>query len=423
MQELSGTSIGRYRLRHRIAEGGMSEVYLAQDRKTAQEVAIKLVRANDDYYTRFQREVRAIDGLHHEHILPALDYGEYESWLYLVTPYVAQGTLDAYLAAGPLSCEEASKILQQLADALQFAHEHGIIHRDIKPSNVLLAEGMHVYLADFGLVKSGKEQQSLTQTGFMVGTPAYIAPEMMDGSVTPACDIYALGVLLYQMLTGRLPFQADTPVAVVWKHVYEKPAPPSTLNPTLSPAIDDVILRSLEKDPDKRFGTPRELAVAYQKALHDPVDSDPHAITEPLTMHQMAAAMMPATIATVQKKKKKVTLLTAGLAAGLCTTVLLFGIFTYGLQHQSSYSSTTPDRPVPTSTSPHRVSTPSTSANREQTQDRDDDSQGQGRQGQVQPSQSASTNSPAARPAPSIAKPAPPKPGNGNGPGKKNKDK
>ena len=414
MQELSGTTIGRYSLRRRIAGSAMSEVYLAQDRKTTQEVAIKLVHANDDYYARFQREVRAIDGLRHEHILPALDYGEYESWLYLVTPYIAQGTLDARLTAGPLSCEEANEILQQLADALQFAHEHGIIHRDIKPSNVLLAEGRHVYLADFGLVKSGKEQQSLTQTGFMVGTPAYMAPEMMNDSVSSASDIYALGVLLYQMLTGQLPFQADTPVAVVWKHVCEKPVPPSRLNPALSPAIDDVVLRALEKDPDKRFGTPRELAVAYQKALHDP-----HATTEPLTMNQISVVVMPATIATVQKKKKKV----AWLAASLCAAVLLFGIFTYGLQHQSSYGSTIPDRPVPTSTSPHQVNTPSTGASGEQAQDGNDDSQGQGRQGQVQPSQSGAANSPDARPIPQDARPAPSKPGNDNGPGKKNKNK
>ena len=400
MQELSGTTIGRYCLHRRIAKGGMSEVYLAYDSKTTQEVAIKLVRANDDYYARFQREVRAISALRHEHILPALDYGEYEAWLYLVTPYIAQGTLDERLTTGPLSCDEANEILRQLADALQFAHEHGIVHRDIKPSNVLLAEGMHVYLADFGLVKGGKEEQSLTQTGFLIGTPAYMAPEMMDDSVTPASDIYALGVLLYQMLAGQLPFQADTPVAVVWKHVHKEPAPPSTLNPALSPAIDNVILRALEKDPDKRFGTPRELAAAYQRALHDP-----NAITESLTMNRVAAVVVPAAIATVQKGKKKVTLLTAGL----CIAVLLFGIFIYGLQYQPSYSSTTPDRLVPMSTSPHQVSAPSTGANEERTQDGKD-----GAQGQVRPSQRGSTSSPA-------AKPAPPKPGNDNGPGKKNK--
>lgn len=409
MQELSGTTIGRYRLQRRIAEGGMSDVYLAHDRKAGRDVAVKLVHANDDYYARFQREVRAINALRHEHILPALDYGEYESWLYLVTPYIAQGTLDARLAAGPLSCEEANKILQQLADALQFAHEHGIIHRDIKPSNVLLAEGMHVYLADFGLVKSGKEQQNLTQAGFLIGTPAYMAPEMMDDSVTPASDIYALGVLLYQMLTDRLPFQANTPVAVVWKHVYEEPAPPSTLNPALSPAIDDVILRALEKDPDKRFGTPRELAVAYQSALHSSTGADPNAITEPFAVNQVAVVVTPAATVTVQKKKKKVTLLTAGLAAGLCAIVLLFGIFTYGLQQQPPYGSNTPDQPVPASTSPHQVRAPSMSPH------------GQVRQRQVHLPQGGPKNPPAAKPAPPVAKPAPPappKPGSGGGPGK-----
>jgi serine/threonine protein kinase len=403
MKDLTGTTIGRYRLHRRIAEGGMADVYLAQDRKRGQEVAIKLVHANDDYCARFRHEVKAMSALQHEHILPVLDYGEYESWLYLVTPYVAQGTLDAHLAAGPLACDEANEILQQLADALQFAHEHGIIHRDIKSSNVLLAEGLHVYLADFGLAKSGKEQQSLTQSGFLVGTPTYMAPEMTDGPATPASDIYALGILLYQMLTSQLPFQADTPVALMWKHVHEEPALPSTLNPVLSPAVNGVILRALEKDPDKRFGTPRELAVAFQNALHYLVDYDPDAITEPFAANEIMAVVTPTTKATIQRKKKKVTLLAAGLAAGICTTALLLSIFVYGLQHQPSYSPSVPDRPTATPTFSHQPGAPSTGINRAQTQ-RGDTSPA----GKAQPPHSGPMASPLAKPAPPPARPAPP---------------
>ena len=382
----------------------MSEVYLAQDRKTTREVAIKLVHANDIYCARFRREVQIMSVLQHKHILPVLDYGEYEAWLYLVTPYIAQGTLDTCLAAGPLSCEEANEILQQLADALQFAHEHGIIHRDIKPSNVLLAEGRHVYLADFGLVKSEGEQGSLTQSGFLVGTPAYIAPEMVDGPATTASDIYALGVLLYQMLTGQPPFQADTPLALVWKHLQEEPMLPSTLNPALSPAVDAVILRALEKDPEERFQIPRELAGAYQRALHYSVD----AIPESFTANKITPLMTAATMVPVQKEKK-VTWLTTGLAAGLCITVLLLGIFTYGLQQQPSYSSSVPDRPTVTSTPSHRPGVPSTGTSGEHAQDENTSSQGQ-----AQSPQNGSTTSPAAHPAQ-------PKPANGHGHGKKKK--
>ena len=381
----------------------MSKVYLAQDRTTMREVAIKLVHANDIHCERFRREVRIMSILQHDHILPVLDYGEYESWLYLVTPYIAQGTLDTLLAAGPLSCEEANEILQQLVDALQFAHERGIIHRDIKPSNVLLAEGRHVYLADFGLVKSSGEQGSLTQSGFLVGTPAYIAPEMVDGPATMASDIYALGVLLYQMLAGQPPFQADTPLALVWKHLQEEPLLPSTWNPALSPAVDAVILRALEKDPAERFGTPRELAEAYQRALHYAVD----AIPESFTANKIMPSVTTVTIVPVQKEKK-VTWLTAGLVAGLCITILLLSIFAYGLQ-QPSYSSSVPDRPIATYTPSHRPGVPSTSTSGEHVQDENTSPQGQ-----AHPPQNDSTSSPAAQPAP-------PKPAHGHGHGKKNK--
>jgi serine/threonine protein kinase len=402
MKELTGTTIGRYRLRHRIAEGGMADVYLAQDRKRGQEAAIKLVQANDDYRARFRREVKAMSALRHEHILPILDHGEYKSWLYLVTPYIAQGTLDERLAAGPLSPNDANEILQQLADALQFAHEHGITHRDIKPSNVLLAEGMHVYLADFGLAKSGKEQQNLTQSGLLIGTPAYMAPEMMDGSATPASDIYALGVLLYRMVTGQTPFQADTPVALVWKHVHEEPVPPSTLNPALPPVLNGVILRALEKEPEKRFGTPRELAVAYQNALYGLVGaSDPDAITEAFTINKIPAVATATTIATMQKKKKMALL--AGLGAGLCAAALLLSMFVYGLQHQPSYNSSVSDRLIATATPSHQPGPPSAHMHGKQAQRGATFSQGK-----TQPPQKGPMTASAAKPAPAPAKPTPP---------------
>lgn len=320
MQDLVGVRISHYCLQRRIARGGMSEIYLAQDLETNREVAIKLVHMGDDTHcARFRREVKAISALQHDHILPALDYGEYGSWLYLVSPYIAEGTLHNLLADGPLSCERANSILHQLADALHFAHEQGILHRDIKPSNVLLKEQAYVYLADFGLVKGGGEECSLTQSGSLLGTPLYMAPELVDHPATTASDVYALGVLLYQMLTGRLPFQATTPVAVILKHMREKPVPPSAVNPALSPAIDQVLLRALAKDPRERFTTPCELALAYQRAL-DP----PRQATQPLNKEKLVAVL--ASFSPPALPHKRISQPAAIWCAAFCSLLLLFGV-------------------------------------------------------------------------------------------------
>lgn len=269
MQILEPSScIAHYCLLHRIACGGMSHVYLAQDLFTDQLVAIKLVdRSQSEHCERLQREIRALAELSHDHILPALDYGLYDSWYYLVMPYIEHGTLRERLAQGPLTAKEAGKILEQLASALQFAHEHGFIHRDVKPSNILLRDGEHVYLTDFGLVKHIGEESHITQVGCMLGTPTYMAPELVEHAATTRSDIYALGIVLYQMLTGHVPFKSETPMGVYWKHLSEQPQPPSARSPTISPAIDAVVLHALEKNPLHRFATVREFAQTYRQAL------------------------------------------------------------------------------------------------------------------------------------------------------------
>src|SRR5579884_1508705 len=248
MLELEGVTIDHYQIKCLLAQGGMSEIYLAQDLVEQCMVAIKIVHNSDrEYYERFRHEVQMISSLQHAHILPVLAYGEYESWYYLVTPYISYGTLAERLATGKLSLQETGKILEQLVAALQFAHEHGIVHRDIKPSNVLLHAGEHVYLADFGLAKRIGENRSFTLTGLMMGTPDYMAPELLDEPATARSDIYALGVLLYQMLTGKLPFRGSTPQSVFLKHVSERPPRPSIYNPMLSVAVENVVLQALQK--------------------------------------------------------------------------------------------------------------------------------------------------------------------------------
>src|SRR5215469_1018397 len=268
MAGLEGTSLGRYRLQSHLGRGGMSEVYLAYDELMHRDVAIKVVSSSHvDYVERFQREARAIGNLHHNHILPAFDYGEQGPWHYLVMPYIEHETLgDRLDRRGRLSLEEAAEMLHQIASGLQYAHEHGIVHRDIKPSNILLRDDHHAYLADFGLAKEMNERGSVTQTGVLLGTPEYMAPELADAPASKSSDLYALGILLYQMVTGQLPFTAQTPLAVYMKQMHEQPVPPSRLNPAIPPEVEQVILRALDKDPRRRYLTPNALAYAYLEA-------------------------------------------------------------------------------------------------------------------------------------------------------------
>lgn len=268
MPVLEELTLMHYHLRRRLAQGGMSEVYLADDLANHCLVAIKLVsNERQEFYERFQREVETMAALHHDHILPAFDHGTYGPWYYMVMPYIEYGTLRDKLAHGPLSLKEAGMLLEQIADALQFAHDHALLHRDIKPSNILLRDGEHVYLADFGLVKHMQDESAITQTGCLIGTPEYMAPELAEAPATPQSDIYALGVVLYQMLTGRVPFKSQTPMGIYWKHLREQPAPPSQINPLITHRVEQVVLRALEKDPQRRYDSARAFADAYHEAI------------------------------------------------------------------------------------------------------------------------------------------------------------
>ena len=248
----------------------MSDVYLAYDERLQHEVAIKLVSNDQSESTqRLQHEIHTLRNLSHDHIVPILDHGEDEGYHYLVMPYVQQGTLRDRIARGRLTPEEAGNILVRVTSALHCAHQQGIVHRDITPSNILL-DGMkheHIYLADFNLAKVMGKGSDLTQTGIVIGTPAYMAPELIEKPESVSSDIYALGVLLYHMLTGQVPFSGSSPLAVCWKHVHEVPVSPSSLNPAIPAPVEQVILRALQKDPQQRFPGAEALAQAYLHAL------------------------------------------------------------------------------------------------------------------------------------------------------------
>ncbi|MBA2677422.1 MAG: protein kinase [Ktedonobacteraceae bacterium] len=365
MKEVEQIEIGRYRVQSHLARGGMADVYLAHDSENDQVVALKMVHDSaGEYCERFQREVRVMAGLVHEHILPAFDYGEHESWYFLVTPYIEYGTLNGRLDAGPLTVEEVDPILAQLAEALQFAHEQGIIHRDIKPSNVLMRDGNHVYLADFGLVKRVGQENGLTVTGYLIGTPEYMAPELAEEDATPQSDVYSLGVLLYQMLAGRVPFKANTPMGVFLRHIRDNPEPPSTLNPAIPSEVEDVILHSMEKDPQRRYQSAQELYRAYQQAVKDAAIRRENIADRPTQISgNQPIRIDSANRVEVKIRKQRRKVKRPLLAVALIATLLLAGVFFLasavfapggrGSSIHAADARDAKDRQTPTSTAKH----------------------------------------------------------------------
>lgn len=271
--DMVGQILGRYRIVRPVGYGGMATVFLAQDMQLRREVAIKVfspnLRETTDFLRRFAREAQVLAQLDHPNILPIYDYGEQSNLAYLITPYIAGGSLkDLLQARRLLPPTEALHLITQALNALQYAHERGLIHRDIKPGNMLLKSDNTLLLSDFGLVKvlsaHGAAIIAVTQTGQIIaGTPEYMAPEQAFGQPMPASDIYSIGVVLYEMLTGTRPFTADTALGIAMKHAYERPPSLRQFNPQISPQLDAAVLQTLVKDPTKRFQRP----AAFLQAL------------------------------------------------------------------------------------------------------------------------------------------------------------
>jgi serine/threonine protein kinase len=375
MPGLEGKTFGHHHLKHLLGRGGMAEVYLARDEHLFRDVAIKVVHTSRmDHFARFRREAEIIGPLAHDHILPVFEYGQEANWHYLVMPYAAYGTLDDVLSQkGVLSPEEAGVLLEQIASALQFAHERGILHRDIKPSNILLRDESYAYLADFGIAKSQDEGSGLTQVGTVIGTPEYMAPELLEEPASPSSDIYALGIVLYQMLTGRVPFKGKTALAVLQKHAQEPPVRPALINPAISPAIEQVVLSAIEKDPSRRFRTPEALAKAYKQALQGSTANQEATIASPLILAPPTGTTAPATSqATVQtplqpgsslppytsqpQRKSLKTGRLVGIGIAVVVTLLVLVLLLPGLLNNQSNTATQTAVP-PTATAPSATST------------------------------------------------------------------
>jgi serine/threonine protein kinase len=273
MVNLSGQNLGRYHVIERLGEGGMATVYKAFDTSLERNVAIKIIRADmkvgteqNEFLKRFQREAKALAQLDHPYILKVLDYGEQDCNPYLVMPFVQGGTLKERMGR-PIFYQEAAAILAPIAQALDYAHQRKVIHRDVKPANILISETNTPLLSDFGIAKileSGESTQ-LTATGVGIGTPDYMAPEQWMGKADPRTDIYALGVVFFQMVTGRLPFTADTPAAVLIKHMQDPLPRPSTFVTELPEAVEQVLYKALAKEPENRFQDMATFAGALEK--------------------------------------------------------------------------------------------------------------------------------------------------------------
>jgi serine/threonine protein kinase len=271
--DLTGKTLGTYQIMEELGRGGMAVVYRAYQSSLNRYVAIKVLPPqlafDRQFVERFFREARAAASLRHPNIVVIHDVAEQDGLYYIVMEYLEGQTLKEIIEqAGALPPGRAVRILDQVAAALDHAHQRGFVHRDVKPANIFVAEGDRVTLTDFGIAKALSEAEQLTRTGSLVGTPEYMSPEQAEGGrVDHRTDLYALGIVLYQMLTGRVPFKGNTPSSTLYAIVH-KPAPaPREINPTLPTAVEAVVLRALAKRPDDRFQQGAEMVRDLRNAL------------------------------------------------------------------------------------------------------------------------------------------------------------
>jgi serine/threonine protein kinase len=275
--DLTGKTLGNYRIMERIGRGGMATVYKAYQPALERYVAIKVIHeqlaaGDEKFLKRFQREAKAVASLRHPNIVQVFDFGTEDDVAYMVMEYLEGTTLKAELKAlaerdETIPLEEAQRIFQAVASAVEHAHRQGMVHRDIKPANVMLTAKGDVFLTDFGIAKIVGGTQ-YTATGAITGTPAYMSPEQGQGERgDERSDIYALGVMLYEVVTGRVPFDADTPLAVILKHISAPLPLPRQLNPAIPEMVEQVVLKALAKDPNDRYQTVAQMASALGAAL------------------------------------------------------------------------------------------------------------------------------------------------------------
>ena len=260
MAEWIGRTVGGYQIAEEIGRGGAAIVYRAYQPQLERWVAIKVLSfaeaGSPEFLARFRREARAIAALRHPNILTIYDYGEEEGVAYIVMEYVPGGPLKSILTGRPMEWAKVAPLIIPVGQALEYAHSQGIVHRDVKPANILLARPDWPLLADFGLAKLLTPQQGITRPGTSMGTPDYLAPEQALGEpVDHRCDVYSLGAVLYELLTGQVPLKGATPAETLLRRLQESPLPPGRLNPQIPPLLERILLCALERDPAARYPT------------------------------------------------------------------------------------------------------------------------------------------------------------------------
>lgn len=277
MEELIGQKLGQYQIEAKIGSGGMAAIFKAYQPSLERYVAIKvlppsLASKNPVFIQRFQREARAVAQLHHPNIVPVYDFGIDLDYSYIVMRYVEGAQTLGQIMPYAFNKERIIHLINQIASALTYAHQRGVVHRDVKPSNILL-DGEWALLSDFGLAQVEEAASRLTDSGMSIGTPAYMSPEQARGeSVNYTTDIYSLGVITYEMLTHTIPHNAPTPVGILMKRMTQPPASPRLINPAIPPHVEYVVLRSLSVNPQDRYTTAAEYAAALATALANGAD-------------------------------------------------------------------------------------------------------------------------------------------------------
>ncbi len=298
-----GKKFGGYEILGEIGRGGMATVYRAQQISMNRIVALKVLPShllNDDtYIQRFEREVQIVSTLEHRSIVPVYDYGELEGQPYIVMRYMAGGSVDERLRSGPLNIESILAIYEQIGPGLDYAHSKGILHRDLKPSNVLMDESGGAFLTDFGIARLLSEGAGTITTHGVVGTPSYMSPEQAQGKpLDNRSDVYSLGVMLFELSTGRRPFEADTPYGIAVAHVTEPPPAPRSIRPEISPALESVILTAMSKNREQRYPDSAALVDAIRQAARQPdsllFDTQP-GTSRSLLLDEEATIPMPPT--------------------------------------------------------------------------------------------------------------------------------
>lgn len=385
MENLSGKQLGPYQVISLLGEGGMAAVYKAYQPSVDRYVALKILpqqfAKDSSFMARFEQEARIIASLEHPYILPVYDYGTSDGYTYIVMRYVEGGTLADWMDSGSIPLDQTVELFSQIASALDYAHARGVVHRDLKPNNVMLDEQKHCLLTDFGIAKLLESTVKMTTTGGFLGTPAYASPEQAVGDkLDGRSDVYSLGVMLYELLTGGLPFEADMPVAILVKHVNNPLPLPSTINPAISPALEAVLLKALAKQPGDRYQSAGELAGAFAQAANG-VKSTPVLVTDkispddtffrdesipagqlasvkpvstpirrPLTPSSPDATNLPQTAPKSRFHATPVIWVLAGIAL-LCLLASMAGGGYYGVQYLISLAKSTPTHFKPTESS------------------------------------------------------------------------